>query len=96
MQKGYWVVSYTAISDDAALQRYGEVAIDVIQKAGGNVLVRAAAARTVELGKQDRTVVVEFPSLAIAEQTYDSPSYQDALRILGAGAERDFRIFEGT
>jgi uncharacterized protein (DUF1330 family) len=41
-------------------------------------------------------VVVEFESLAKAHAVHDGPAYQEALRALGNGVERDFRICEGT
>ena len=45
----------------------------------------------------ERTVVVEFESLAKAVAAYESPAYQEALRALGKGAvERDMRLVEGT
>jgi uncharacterized protein (DUF1330 family) len=43
-----------------------------------------------------RVVVMEFESLEKAIATYNSPAYQSALRVFGAGAERDFRIVEGA
>ena len=35
-------------------------------------------------------------SLAAAHAAHDGPAYQEALRVLGDGAERDFRIAEGV
>jgi uncharacterized protein (DUF1330 family) len=50
-----------------------------------------------ELGRKERTVVVEFESLAKALAAYDSPGYQEALRALGNDAvERDMRVVEGV
>jgi uncharacterized protein (DUF1330 family) len=45
---------------------------------------------------KERTVVVEFESLAKAHAVHDGPAYQEALRALGDAVERDFRICEGT
>ena len=42
-------------------------------------------------------VVVEFPSVAQAIATHDSPGYQEALRALGDGSvDRGIRIVEGV
>jgi uncharacterized protein (DUF1330 family) len=49
----------------------------------------------VEHGVKERTVVVEFESLAKAIAVHDSPEYQAALAVVGNGAERDLRIVEG-
>jgi uncharacterized protein (DUF1330 family) len=39
-------------------------------------------------------VVIEFDSVELAVAAYESPGYQEALRALGDGAERDLRIIE--
>ena len=44
---------------------------------------------------KERTVVVEYPSLDRATAAYGSPAYAEALKALGDGAVRDFRIVEG-
>lgn len=49
-----------------------------------------------ESGLPLRTVVVEFDSYEIALKAHQSEAYQKALGALGAGADRDFRIVEGT
>ena len=43
-----------------------------------------------------RTVVIEFDSVAAAVAAHDSAGYQAALQALGNGAERDIRIVEGV
>jgi uncharacterized protein (DUF1330 family) len=52
--------------------------------------------KTYEHGVSQRTVIVEFDSVAKAIEVHDGPAYQEALRVLGDGAERDFRILEGV
>ena len=39
-------------------------------------------------------MVTEFPSVEQAVAAYNSPAYQEALRVLGDGAVRDVRIVE--
>jgi len=41
-------------------------------------------------------VLVEFDSVAQAIACHDSPAYQEALRALGDGVDRDLRIVEGV
>jgi uncharacterized protein (DUF1330 family) len=68
-----------------------------MQAAGGRFLVRGMPSKVFELGMNERTVVVEFESLAKALAAYESPGYQAALRALGKDAvERDMRLVEGT
>jgi uncharacterized protein (DUF1330 family) len=96
MAKAYWIVCYRAIKNPDALAAYAKVAGPAIQAAGGRLLVRGMPAKTYERGLNERTVVTEFDSLEMALAAHDSPAYQEALRLLGDGAERDLRIVEGV
>jgi uncharacterized protein (DUF1330 family) len=97
MKKGYWVVAYRSISDASAVEAYGALAVPAIQSFGGRILTRSASHMQVyEAGLQQRTVVVEFDSYDTARSARESEAYQKALRALGSGAERDFRIVEGV
>lgn len=96
MKKGYWIVAYRSVSDEATLKAYGVLAVQAIADNGGKIIVRTAdAIAPREAGQMQRTVVVEFASFEQAQNTYDGAAYQAALRELGQGAERDFRIVEG-
>lgn len=94
MRKAYWMVAYRSLSDGAALQAYGEIAQRVIAAGGGSVLVFSMQPVVREAGVNQLTVLVEFPSLEVAQQVYDSEDYKVSLRALGDAAERDFRIVE--
>lgn len=96
MAKGFWVATYRSVSDADKLAAYAKLAGPAIQAGGGRFLVRGAAAHAYEAGQLQRVVVIEFPSVAAATATHDSPAYQDALRALGDGAVRDIRICEGV
>jgi uncharacterized protein (DUF1330 family) len=96
MAKAYWVVTYRSIKNPDKLAAYAKLAGPAIQAAGGRFLVRGTPAKTYESGLNQRTVVSEFESLDKAIAAHDSPGYQEALRALGDGAERDLRIVEGV
>jgi uncharacterized protein (DUF1330 family) len=96
MAKGYWVVTYHAIKNPDALAAYSKIAAPAVQAAGGRFIVRGSAAKAYEGGKEQRTVVVEFDSLEKAIAAHEGAAYQEALRALGDGAARDFRIVEGA
>jgi uncharacterized protein (DUF1330 family) len=97
MKKGYWVVAYRSISDEAAVKAYGALAGPAIESLGGRVLTRSTSqVQTRESGLQHRAIVVEFDSYEIALAVYESEAYKKALQALGSGAERDFRIVEGA
>ena len=96
MPKGYWISCYRSIKNPDKLAAYAKLAAPAIQAGGGRFLVRGSPAKTCEQGLNQRTVVVEFESLAAANATRDGPGYQEALRVFGDCAERDFRICEGV
>jgi uncharacterized protein (DUF1330 family) len=96
MKKGYWVVAYRSIRDESALKEYGKLAVPAIQAGGGRSLIRTAEVEARESGVNQRIVVMEFDSLEKAIATYNSAAYEAARRVLGSGAERDFRIVEGV
>ena len=45
-----------------------------------------------EGGLNQRTVLMEFDSVAQAIAAHESPAYQEALRVLGKAVDRDLRI----
>ncbi len=96
MAKAYWIATYKSISNPDALAAYAKIAGPAIQAAGGRFLARGTAAKAYELGVLQRTVLIEFDSVAAAEAAHDSPGYQEALKALGKGADRDMRIVEGV
>lgn len=96
MAKAYWVVCYRSIKNPEALAAYAKLAAPAVQAAGGRFLARGTAAKVYEAGRELRTVVVEFESVAKAVAAQDSAGYQAALKVLGDGAERDMRIVEGV
>ena len=96
MKKGYWVVAYRSVRDESALKEYRELAMRAIEAGDGKILISASEVHARESGVNQRLVVVEFESLEKAIATYNSPAYQSALRALGAGADRDFRIVAGA
>ncbi|HEX4242299.1 MAG TPA: DUF1330 domain-containing protein [Steroidobacteraceae bacterium] len=96
MAKAYWVVCYREIKDPAKLAEYAKLAGPAVQAHGGRFLGRGVAAKAHELGKLERTVIIEFDSLERAVAAHDSPAYGEALQVLEGFADRDFRILEGV
>lgn len=95
MGKGYIVVTYRKIMNEEKWAAYAKLAAPAIQKAGGRFLVRGIPTKVYEQGLQERVVIVEFDNVHKALAAHETPAYQEALRALGDGAERDFRIVEG-
>lgn len=96
MAKAYWISAYRKIRDENALAAYAKLAGPALQAAGGCFLARGMPARFYEGGFNQRTVIIEFDSLASAIAAHDSPAYQQALQVLGDGVDRDMRIVEGV
>ena len=95
MPKAYWVTSYAKIHDSEKLAAYASLAGPAIAPFGGRYLARGTANAVYEKGLKQRIVISEFPSLAQAIAAHDGPAYQEALRALGDGADREIRIIEG-
>jgi uncharacterized protein (DUF1330 family) len=96
MAKAYWISAYRSIRDPEALAAYAKLAGPALLQAGGRILARGVPARVYESGVAQRTVLIEFDSVAQAIAAHDSPEYQRALAALGTGADRDMRIIEGS
>ena len=97
MKKGYWVVAYRTVGDEAMMSRYLALAIPALGKFGVRSLVSPMSSVTaLEAGLKQMTVVVEFDSYKIALAAYESADYKKALAVLGPKVERDFRIAEGA
>ena len=95
MPKAYWVSAYRAVKDPDKLAAYAKLAGPAITAGGGRFLARGEPVQVYELGLKQRTVLVEFDSVAQAIATHDSAAYQAALVALDDGAEREIRIIEG-
>jgi uncharacterized protein (DUF1330 family) len=97
MKKGYWIVAYRTVGDEATMKNYVELAVPALGKFGARTLVPPGVAVTPhEAGMKKLAVVVEFDSYEIALAAYESADYKKALAALGPSVERDFRIAEGV
>jgi len=96
MAKAYWIATYRSIHDADALAAYAKLAAPALQKAGGRFLARGTPAKVYDNGLDQRTVLLEFDSVAQAVAAHDSPAYQEALRVLGTAVDRDVRIVPGV
>jgi uncharacterized protein (DUF1330 family) len=88
----YWINTFRSVRDDERLAAYVALAGPAMLAGGGRFLARGLPAAAYESGILERTALLEFPSVEAAVATYESPAYQEALRVLGDAAERDIRI----
>jgi uncharacterized protein (DUF1330 family) len=96
MAKAYWITTYRSISNPDALAEYAKLAGPAMAASGGRFLARGMPAKSYEGGLNQRTVLLEFDSLAQAIAAHDSDGYKAALKALGNACERDIRIIEGV
>jgi uncharacterized protein (DUF1330 family) len=94
--KAYWINTFRGVRDPQKLAQYIELAGPAMRESGGRFLARGQPAKVFEAGVMERTVIIEFDSVDQALAAYHSPGYQEALRVLGDGAERDLRVVEGV
>jgi uncharacterized protein (DUF1330 family) len=96
MAKAYFMSVYRQIKDPAKLAAYSKLAGPALEAGGGRFLARGIAAQAYEAGQLERTVIIEFESVAQAIAAYESAAYRRALETLGDGAVRDIRIIAGA
>lgn len=96
MPQTYLIAFYRKISDTKKLGAYAKLAGPAVTAAGGRFLARGVAAKAMEDGRLERTVVIEFDTLEAAMAFYESAPYQEALAVLGNSVERDVRVVEGV
>lgn len=96
MPKAYWITCYRKVNDPAKLSAYAKLGAPAIEAGGGRFLARGTAVQTYEEGLQERTVLIEFPSVEHAVTVYNSAAYRAALDALDGSADRDLRIVPGV
>ena len=96
MSKGYWIARVN-INDTNAFKEYASRAKLAIEKYGGKYITRGGNFSILE-GEHnfERNVVVEFDSVAKAQECFNSNEYQEAHDILKGHAERHHQTIEGT
>ena len=96
MPKGYMISAHRSKADPQKRAAYIELAMPAIRAAGGKPLARGdCKVEARENGVAERTVLIEFDSFEQAVAAYESEAYQEALKALAGGADRDVRLFEG-
>ncbi len=91
-----YVISEVEIVNEAAANRYKQLAAASIAAHGGRYLARGVEAAVVE-GEptQRKIVIVEFPSMQQLRKWYASAEYAEALKYRGTALERRLMFVEG-
>lgn len=94
MPKAYWV-AHVDVADPEVYARYREANAAPFARYGARFLVRGAPQQQVEGHSRARTVVIEFPDMAMALACYNSAEYQAAKAIRDPVSSADTVILEG-
>jgi uncharacterized protein (DUF1330 family) len=92
-----YVISEVEMRDPAGFETYRTLAQASIAQYGGRYIVRAGTTELVEGGPAPKTIViVEFPTMARAQEWYRSPEYAEALQVRRAALERRLIFVDGV
>ncbi|WP_298812168.1 DUF1330 domain-containing protein [uncultured Roseibium sp.] len=94
MSKGYWIARVD-VHDAQNYPKYVETAKPAFERFGANFLARGGATNAIEGPGRARNVVIEFPSFQHAVDCYNSPEYQEAVKIRQQYADGEIVIVEG-
>jgi uncharacterized protein (DUF1330 family) len=91
-----YIIAEVEVTNPAGYEAYRPLAGASIAQYGGKFVVRGGRAELVE-GTQEpaRMVVIEFADTAAAKRWYNSPEYQEALKIRLANSTGRVILVEG-
>jgi uncharacterized protein (DUF1330 family) len=92
-----YVIGEIEVTDPAVYEDYRKQVLAVVTKYGGKFLVRGGKVDPKEGGwNPKRVVVLEFPSVAQAQQFYHSPEYAPLLKLRQKASKGRLIIVEGA
>jgi len=94
MPKGYWI-GRVDIADTEKYKAYTEANAKPFKLFGAKFLVRAGRYENPEGSGRSRNVVIEFPSYQAALDCWNSPEYQEAMKLRLPVSSTDLVIIEG-
>lgn len=94
MPKGYWIARVD-VADPERYKAYIAANAQPLKKYGARFLVRSGRFENPEGSARSRNVVIEFPSYQAALDCYNSPEYQEAVKLRQPVSTGDFVIIEG-
>ena len=92
-----YVIADITVTNPDGYAPYRPLAAKSIADYGGRFLARGGAVQSLEGGwNPGRVVIIEFPTLEIARKWYDSPDYQECLKIRLANSTGRVIMTEGA
>lgn len=91
-----YIIAEVEVTNPAGYETYRPLAGASVAQYGGKFIVRGGKAELVE-GTQEpaRIVVIEFADAAAAKRWYNSPEYQEALKVRLANSKGRVLLAEG-
>ena len=89
-------IAHVTVTDDEAYGKYAAIATEAISAHGGVFLARGGRYVQLEGTERPRNVVARFPSVEDAVACYNSPRYQEAVKIAKASSTRELMVVEET
>jgi uncharacterized protein (DUF1330 family) len=91
-----YLVVETDITEPAQYEQYKAVTPGLVAAAGGRFIARGGELAVLEGDwTPERLVLIEFPDLAAAKRFYDSPEYQEAIKLREGAANLRMVAVEG-
>jgi uncharacterized protein (DUF1330 family) len=91
-----FILAEVDVTNPAGYESYRPLAGASVAQYGGKFVIRGGKAELVEGSKDPaRIVVIEFPDSAAAKRWYNSPEYQEALKIRLANSTGRVLLVEG-
>ena len=94
MAKGY-VIAHVSISDPEAYKAYGARNDEILPQFGGRFLARGGTSKVLEGETFERHVILEFDSYEAANAFYNSPEYQENMKIRLANSTGTVVVVDG-
>jgi uncharacterized protein (DUF1330 family) len=94
MAKGYWI-GRVDVSNEEGYKPYMAANPAIFQKFGGRFIVRGGKFTAVEGQSRSRNVVIEFDSYEKALACYNSPEYQENIKVRQPHSIADLIVIEG-
>ena len=95
MPRGYWIARVD-VRDADTYPDYVNTARPAFERNNAKFLARGGETHSLEGQNRARNVVIEFPSVQEALDCYNSPEYQEAVKIRQSVADSDLIIVEGV
>ncbi|MCM2455927.1 DUF1330 domain-containing protein [Rhizobium sp. CG4] len=94
MAKAYWIARID-VHDTDRYKDYVSTAKPAFERFGAVFLARGGEFSELEGKARQRNVVIEFPSRQAAVDCFNSPEYQEALKIRQAVSDAELVVVEG-